>query len=98
MNIFKHWENSITVSETRRLTCSSVCVHRPLTGNAKHQGGTILDNAVLIRIPYINDAASPLKGIYCGLCMISNKEYLTLKRKKEKRKARVVEYESGSGA
>lgn len=57
MNMFKSWENSVTVSETRRLTRASVCVHWLLTGNAKHQDRTILDNAVLIRIPYINDAA-----------------------------------------
>lgn len=40
--MFKSWENSVTVSETRRLTRASVCVHWPLTGNAKHQDGTIL--------------------------------------------------------
>lgn len=51
--MFKPQENSITVSETRRLTRASVCVHWPLTGS----GATILDNAVLIRVPYINDAA-----------------------------------------
>lgn len=55
--MFKPLENSITVSETRRLTRASVCVHWPVIGSAKHQEGTILDNAVLIRIPYINDAA-----------------------------------------
>lgn len=57
MNMFKPLENSITVSETRRLTHASVCVHWLLTGSAKHQEATIFDNAVLIRIPYISDAA-----------------------------------------